>query len=73
MIISWLTFLAAFVNIEKLTRGQPVCVEVQRPSRGRGGLVVDTLDYGSRDRKVQASLGSLVSLSKTYLPDKKYW
>ena len=41
---------------------------------GRGGLVVNTSDSGSRGRGFEPHSGRcVVSLSKTYLPPKKYW
>ena len=42
--------------------------------RGRGDLVVNTLESGSRGRGFEPHSGRrIVSLSKTYLPPKKYW
>ena len=39
-----------------------------------GGLVVNTSDSGSRGRGFETNSGRrVVSLSKTYLPPKKYW
>ena len=39
--------------------------------RGRGGLVVNTSDSGSRDRGFEPHSGHrVVSMSKTYLPPK---
>ena len=42
--------------------------------RGRGGLVVNTSDSGSRGRDFEThSCRPVMSLTKTYLTPKKYW
>ena len=66
------------------TRTNCVSVTVTPESRGRGSLVVNTSDSGSRGRGLESHSGRrVVSLSKTYLPPppppqkkkkkKKYW